>query len=522
MTYWSLLSGLDLLSSQLLVSRGHSPNDHGKLKNFFGRYTDPSLKALSALVALYVPTKLFLAEGARILSQSVKYDIPLLKKSLGATLKMQEDLRNKIQEESRSLREARRKLTESLANTWNIHSLTPHNLESQIRARAEVELPVLLNEIITQSQQSKFGESLEYYREFVKFCLQGGQGGSGAGAASSSAAAAAVGMVFPSLQALRTSELMPLVSESSSAPSASASATGSASAAAASEGGIDWGISVDGSGDSAGGASGEIDWGITSDGAGDATTTATAGSIDWGDDSSSAAQTDGAAATINWDIETTEAGEEDSASTTSTAPSQSTAASSESAGSASTSSSAAPSSATSLLNDSFRHAVLAELLELEGFLSERSLDLSASEGQGDEAALAAFAVSGVPHILSLQSSGTVGGYLAAVRAVLSSLRAQRLTQLLMVRSSRRYMDRLVSGLKQSIAGLERMDRSQVSHEARRAELAKSSQRSAHELQVLVGQCRTLKAQVESEISKLFQNRPVHLVGEINQMLQATS
>lgn len=522
MTYWSLLSGLDLLSSQLLVSRGHSASDVGKLKNFFGRYSDSNLKALAALVALYRDGNLFLAEGARILSQSVKYDIPLLKKSLASNLKMNEDLRTKISEESRSCREARKRLTDSLASTWHIHSLTlsPAALEAQIRSRAETELPVLLNDLITQTQQSKFAEAIEYYEQFVKFCLQAQSEGAAASSSSSGATEAA----FPSLRALRAGELMPLVSASSESPSASAAAP-----AAASEGGIDWGISVDGSGDAAGGAAatGEIDWGITTDGAGHdgSATTVTAGSIDWGDDSSSVPAADGAAAgaSIDWDIETTEAGE-DSASTTSTAealtaasPSHSTASSAVASGSAS----AAAAAPTSLLHDAFRHAVLAELLELESFLSERSSDLSSSgsSSSGDEASQAAFAVAGVPHILSLQSTQSVAGYLSAVRGALTALRASRLTQLLMVRSSRRFIDRLVAGIRQQLQAIERMDRASVAHEARRIELNKATQKASHELHQLLAQCRTLKSQMEGEISRLFQNRPVHLVGEINQMLQ---
>lgn len=58
-----------------------------------------------------------------------------------------------------------------------------------------------------------------------------------------------------------------------------------------------------------------------------------------------------------------------------------------------------------------------------------------------------------------------------------------------------------------------------SFQSRRGELARITSRSSHELSTLVAQCRTLKKHMESEISALFQNRPVHIVGEINQILQ---
>ena len=121
-----------------------------------------------------------------------------------------------------------------------------------------------------------------------------------------------------------------------------------------------------------------------------------------------------------------------------------------------------------------------------------------------------------------------------------------------------YVDRVVSGIKQQLSSIERLERAQVEHEvsgeggntganqtmrrtsfsvgaarmlthsrrapflssqSRRGELARITSRSSHELATLVAQCRTLKGHIESEISALFQNRPVHIVGEINQILQ---
>ena len=64
-----------------------------------------------------------------------------------------------------------------------------------------------------------------------------------------------------------------------------------------------------------------------------------------------------------------------------------------------------------------------------------------------------------------------------------------------------------------------MELAQVAHESRRGELARLTSRSSLELSTLLQQSRTLKAQMEADISKLFQNRKVNIVGEINQMLQ---
>lgn len=55
-------------------------------------------------------------------------------------------------------------------------------------------------------------------------------------------------------------------------------------------------------------------------------------------------------------------------------------------------------------------------------------------------------------------------------------------------------------------------------QSRRAELQRVLSRSSHELQRVVSQVRRLKQQLEREISRLFQDRPVHIVGEISNIL----
>lgn len=153
LTYWSCLSGLQMLSESLLRSRGHLPTDLGKLKNFFGRYTDAPLKALWALVQLYQSGRLYLAEGAHLLSQRVRYDIPQLRKLVAANVKQNEDLLRKIGEEAKSARDMKKKLAQQLEANWRITSTT--NLHKQLQRRAEEDVPALLNAVITASKESQ-------------------------------------------------------------------------------------------------------------------------------------------------------------------------------------------------------------------------------------------------------------------------------------------------------------------------------------------------------------------------------
>jgi hypothetical protein len=522
LTYWSCQSGLSLLSSHLLRERGLIPGvDEGKLKNFFGRYTDHSLKALSALVGLYCPSSsnhLYLAEAAQRLTQAVKYDIPQLKKLIHSSTKQQEDLARRMGEEGRHAREVRARLAKQLAEQWGVASIQQASgstgaahLSKAVSRRAAADVPELLNEVLLAARETKVGEALDYYRAFVKFTVP-------------AEATTQPDSIFPTVQAVRAAELLPLdelKDDSASSTAATSSAASSSDTAPAD--GIDWGISVEGAGDSGGSAT--IDWGITSEGGGeaDASDAPAAASIDWGIEDNTPADGAAAAATIDWGIETTESGSAAAAASPSPAP---------------VAAAPASSSPGDLSADAPRHAFLSELLELESFLQERVHDLSSSSsssssaasaasssaasgaggGAGDELAAAAFQGSGVPHVLTLQSAAGVGAYLAAVRRVLGLLRAPRLTQVLLLRSSSRAVDRQVSSLRQSIAGLERLERGQAVHEARRTELARLVSKSALELQTHLEHTRTLKKDVETAISALFQHRPVQLTGEIHQAL----
>jgi len=497
LTYWSCLSGLSMLSAQLLRQRGLTPGvDDGKLKNFFGRYIDVPLKALHALAQLYRPGHLYLAEGAQKLGQAVKYDLPQLRKTVASSVKQGEDLARRIAEEGRHARDVRTKLAAQLKEQWGVASMsaTTADLTAAIARRAQADVPALLNEVLAASKEAKLAEALDYYDAFVKFSVPSAAAGESA---------------LSTIQAVRVAEMLPVIEDDSAAVAASSDAT--AAAAPAADGGIDWGISLEDAGES--GATGAtIDWGITSDGGGEAAPAGdaapAAGGIDWGEESAPAAD---ASASIDWGIETTESG---------SAAADSTAASSSPSAAAASPSSSSPGDLSSSVT---RLAFLSELLELEAFLSERAHDLTASSsggasGAGDELAAAAFQGAGVPHLLSLQSAAGVAAYLASVRKVLSLLRGARLTQLLLLRSSPRAVERVAQGLRLQLTGLERLERSQLAHESRRAELARVVSRSAVELAELVEQTKQMKKDVEQAVSALFQNRSVNLTGEIHQAL----
>jgi hypothetical protein len=488
--FWACQDGLDQLSTTILKERGLQPSESGKLKNFFGSYSDPPLKALAALIALYRKNNLFLAESARLMTQAVSYDIPQLKALVKTNTKQNEDLVRKMAEESKAARDLRAKQTQQLRENWRLSSL--NDLERQLKKRAEDDVPELINAVIKSTKEAKFGEAMEYYREFVKYSLQDDAAKKSSTAAAAAAAASAT--MFPTLTSVRESDLLP--ERSSSSLLSEPTVTSVESTSSISSGGIEWDISVEGAGESASAGGATINWDITSEPVAATAASSGSGGIDWGEDGT----VEAAPAEINWDIEVAEAG---SAASPAASP----------ALSASTSTSAT--SFSSLESDSVRHSFLTELLDLESFLISRTAEQTTS----DDLSAAAFSGKGVPHILALQSLQTSQGYLTSVRAVLDAFRAPRLTQLLLIRTSKRYLERIVSGIRQQSASIDRLERAAVEHEARRAELSRVTSRSSHELKQIVARTKDIKKRAEAEISKLFQNRPVHIVGEINQMLQ---
>lgn len=154
LTYWSCAEALDSLSTSILVSRGLQPTETGKLKNFFGSYTDPPLKALAALIALYRKSNLHLAEGARLMSQAVTYDVPQLRKQIQSSAKQIEDLGRKIGEESRSARELQSRALAQLKQQWGVaYFADAATLSKQIKKRAEEDVPQLINDVMQATKE---------------------------------------------------------------------------------------------------------------------------------------------------------------------------------------------------------------------------------------------------------------------------------------------------------------------------------------------------------------------------------
>ncbi|KAK9825903.1 hypothetical protein WJX81_003892 [Elliptochloris bilobata] len=173
-----------------------------------------------------------------------------------------------------------------------------------------------------------------------------------------------------------------------------------------------------------------------------------------------------------------------------------------------------------------RTAWLDDLRELAAFLRVRANELE-SPGAAALAAAAPEAVQGV-------SAAGAGEMLEQVQGVLARVTSERARQLLLARTSARYLGRLVAGLQQKggqeakfrrMAGLQQkggqaaavyMLAAEV--EARRAEIQRGLSAEAPRLAALVAATADAKARAEAGVAALFPGRVVHIIGEISNVL----
>lgn len=98
---------------------------------------------------------------------------------------------------------------------------------------------------------------------------------------------------------------------------------------------------------------------------------------------------------------------------------------------------------------------------------------------------------------------------------LNKVRAKRLQQLLLLRSSSAYVDRVVNGLRQKLDHISKLKKAIEDTELRREETLTALGHAIPEYEATAAATRTLKKNVEASLSKLLKGRRVNIMGEIN-------
>lgn len=158
----------------------------------------------------------------------------------------------------------------------------------------------------------------------------------------------------------------------------------------------------------------------------------------------------------------------------------------------------------------YRGTLLNELLELKAFLLQRRTQL----GRSVQALHA-----GVPESVQQVTASQVATMLAGVDAVLDVLVGEAAKQLLLIKSSQRYLDRITRQLKAKQGQEAKFKRMAIETEHKRLDIQRGLVADAPKVQRLVAHTALLKAEAEKGLSAALGGRRVCIIGEINNIIK---
>jgi len=158
-------------------------------------------------------------------------------------------------------------------------------------------------------------------------------------------------------------------------------------------------------------------------------------------------------------------------------------------------------------NPSTRGLFVDDLMELQAFLRQRVSELGNKSAQTNHMASA-------PSSLHIDQ-GQVEAMLCKVQDILDKLTSVQMEHLLLIRDSPRYVERLKDSLKQKLGLADKMVLAEKESAAVRRTAVEEEQALMPVLEELRRSTKALKAQIEDEISKKYDDRKVNITGEIN-------
>ncbi|DAZ92844.1 TPA: hypothetical protein N0F65_012515 [Lagenidium giganteum] len=452
--------------------------EEGANKNFFGQYTSPVMRSWSALVRSYETQNIFAAECARILTQNTAYEIPFLKRAVHANEKQVAENNRKILELRKSIAEYRKKLEASCASI----GIKGDSFRYELQQLA-LELPSMFGKVARAICTDKIDQAIEYHsalQVYLHSCDPAASESSKKDAVSLDGTSNASFEFFTAIRQLRSTP------EGSAEPDISGfSCVDVAESGGAIE--INWDISTADSG-AVVSLSGEED----------------VATIDWGiemEDLATPVDLD-APVEINWDI-SAETPDEPIVEPVELVVGTDTPKDLSSPG---------QSRVELLLDSEFRAQVLNDLHELRIFFLQRRVELEAQDN-------IAFAnqFQGTSDLLEQQSIERIDAYQCAVADAIDKLTDKRLQQLVLIKSSERYLDRHVASLEMLTKQLAKCRREIGSLEDKNADLIDATAKTHPQIDALVANTKKLKKQLESALPGLFKGYRVNIVGDINNL-----
>ncbi|XP_071967716.1 CDK5 regulatory subunit-associated protein 3 [Engystomops pustulosus] len=166
-----------------------------------------------------------------------------------------------------------------------------------------------------------------------------------------------------------------------------------------------------------------------------------------------------------------------------------------------------PDAFTVLENTDTRNQFVDELMELELFLVHWLQDM---EGDTDIVTVTQFQTA--PPILQGQTRNKIEAMLSQVRNLIGHLTDVKMRHLFLILASPRYVDRVTDLLRQRLKQAELLERKREAWLERGKSAEEERESMEPKLSLLQERSRELQKQIEADISRRYNNRPVKLIG----------